>query len=51
MPAQKKNPRLVEGHPTRASARNLCDDPSRRFFSNHPAAAMKGESSLPVNWQ
>jgi len=42
---------LVEGHPTKLSASNLWDDPRRRFFRNYPAAAMKGESSLPVNWR
>ena len=51
MPAEKKNPTLVEGRPTRVSARDLCDDPSRRFFKGYPAVTLKEEAFMPVNWQ
>jgi len=41
----------VSGHPRKITVRNLPDDPSRRLFAGYPAVAMKGEESLPVNWQ
>lgn len=40
----------VEGRPMKVTARNLTDDPSRRFFKNYPAAAMAGEATAAVEW-
>jgi hypothetical protein len=41
----------VTGHPTRVTARDLSDDPSRRFFKNHPAVAMPSPVTVPVDWR
>jgi hypothetical protein len=41
----------VTGHPTRVTARNLADDPSRRFFKHYPAMTMPSPVTLPVEWR
>ena len=41
----------VTGHPTRVTARDLSDDPSRRLFKNYPAVAMPSPVTLPVDWR
>lgn len=41
----------VDGQPTGITVRNLTDDPTRRFWKNHPPAAMAGKESVQVDWQ
>ena len=41
----------VTGHPTRVTARDLSDDPSRRFFKHHPDVTMPSPVTLPVEWR
>ncbi|MCC6445028.1 MAG: N-acyl-D-glucosamine 2-epimerase [Armatimonadetes bacterium] len=40
----------VEGHPSKITARDLADDPARRFFKNHPAVTMKKAETVRVRW-
>jgi hypothetical protein len=41
----------VTGHPTRVTARDLSDDPGRRYFKNHPSVTMPLPVTLPVEWR
>jgi hypothetical protein len=40
----------VQGRPSKVTVRNLADDPTRRFFKNHPAAIMQTEKAVSVRW-
>ncbi len=40
----------VSGRPTSVTARNLADDPTRRFFKNHPPVVMTNPVTVPVEW-
>jgi hypothetical protein len=41
---------VVEGRPTSVTAKNLTDDPERRFFKGHPAVAMEKPATVQVEW-
>jgi hypothetical protein len=41
----------VTGHPARVTARDVSDDPARRFFKNHSAVTMPSPVTLPVVWR
>lgn len=40
----------VEGRPRTVTARNLADDPARRFFKHHPPVVMPRPAPVAVDW-